>query len=378
LKRRLHSFIEALRAAGLQITVAETLDAMRAASISGVERSALREGLATTLVKDEADRPAFDVVFERFFAVPRRPRRKDDRRQPAEEGNGGGAGKPGTLGRAGPETERPPAQPSNRRTTEPRHAITGERQIHQERGHRLARRRTLYNTAFHEMAERQAEECDVLAAELAQRFRAHLRRRQRSAHHGRLDVRRTLRRSISRGGVPIDPAFRRRHKGRPDLVALCDHSYSVATASRFLLALVMPAHEFFRRLRLFAFVDRPVEVSLERGALVPHETLDLYARSDFGRVLVEFWARYEPLLTRNTILLILGDARNNRRPPRADLLGRMRAKVREVVWLNPEPQRRWNLDDSVMRAYHPHCDAVLAASSVRELYNALRRAFRAL
>ena len=171
-------------------------------------------------------------------------------------------------------------------------------------------------------------------------------------------------------------ALRHRNPGRPDLVALCDLSHSVATASRFLLALLTPAHHFFRRVHLFAFVDRPVEVSIEADQLVPHDHLDLHARSDFGRVLVDFLTRHEALLNRNTLLLVLGDARNNRRPPRADILARMRTGLRHVVWLNPEAPQRWNTGDSVMALYARCCDTVVAADTPRALYVALRRTLR--
>jgi uncharacterized protein with von Willebrand factor type A (vWA) domain len=175
--------------------------------------------------------------------------------------------------------------------------------------------------------------------------------------------------------VPIQPAFRARRPGAPDLVALCDCSHSVATATRFLIGLLQPAHEFFRRVRLFAFVDEPIEISVEDGRLVPHEHLDLYARSDFGKVLVMFRERYESLLNRNTILLILGDARNNRRPPRADVLARFGTAVRRLVWLNPEPIERWNTGDSVLRTYQRACHELLAASTIQELHTALGRCF---
>ena len=229
---------------------------------------------------------------------------------------------------------------------------------------------------FTTMSPREVEACDLLVAELAQRFQRRLSRRQRAGSAGRLDVRRTLRQSIGTGGVPIEPAFRRRRPGRPDLLVLCDYSHSIATASHFLIGLLLPSAAFFRRVHLFAFVDRPVEISIEHGRLVPHTELDLYARSDFGRVLVEFQERYAILITRNTIVLILGDARNNRRPPRADILAKTHAGARQLVWLNPEPQRRWNTGDSVMNAYQRHCDTVLAAGSLRELQGALRRVFR--
>ena len=382
MKTHLLQFIDSLRDAGLSVTAAETMDAVRAASITGIERAQLREGLAAALVKDEADRPAFIDLFDRYFAAPGRQRRKGERPQPTGEGEGRGRGKPGLLPRSDqrPEKQRPeprrPASPHQQLAEQHRNDGKHEHKK-EERGDQLARQRALLQIPFREMSAPEIEDCDELVAELARRFRAHLCRRQRATRRGRLDIRRTIRRSMSTGGIPVEPAFRERRPGRPDLLALCDHSHSVATASRFLLALLVPAHTFFRRVGLFAFVDSPVEISFEAGHVVPHAELDLYARSDFGKVLLLFWEQHRHLLNRNTILLILGDARNNRRPPRADVLARLRAIVRQIVWLNPEEPARWNTGDSVIATYQRHCDALLAASDLRHLYAALRRLFRA-
>ncbi len=380
MKTRLLTFVDVLRREGLSVTVAETLDAMRAVGAVGVERAALREALAATLVKSEADRPTFVELFDRFFAVPARHRGKGVRPQPSDEGTGRGTGTPGGLPRLVAQRERPsqrnqPAQPRVDRPQPPPHR-RAQVPPPQKAGERLARQRALQVMPFREMHAHHVEECAALVAELAQHFRARISRRQRAARHGSLDVRRTLRRSIEHGGVPIEPAFRWRRPGRSDLVGLCDCSHSVATASNFLLGLLGPALGFFRHVRLFAFVDRPVEISIEGGRVIPHQALDLYAHSDFGRVLEELWTGYEPILTRNTVVLILGDARNNRRPPRADLLGRIHSVVRQVVWLNPEIPQLWNTGDSVMRAYKRYCHAVLAASNLRELLLALRHVFR--
>ena len=97
MKDRLLSFIDALREAGLAITLAEALDAMHVVGVTGVEPQAFREGLAAALVKDEADRPAFDAVFERFFAVPARGRGLGERPRPSDEGQGRGSGRAQTA-----------------------------------------------------------------------------------------------------------------------------------------------------------------------------------------------------------------------------------------------------------------------------------------
>jgi uncharacterized protein with von Willebrand factor type A (vWA) domain len=67
LRDALLDFIGDLRAAGVRISVAESLDAMRAVAAAGLARSRMREALATALIKEEADRAIFDEIFGRRF-----------------------------------------------------------------------------------------------------------------------------------------------------------------------------------------------------------------------------------------------------------------------------------------------------------------------
>ncbi|WP_433337975.1 vWA domain-containing protein [Spirillospora sp. CA-294931] len=61
-------FVAALREAGLPVSVAEGLDAVRALQlIDLVERESLRAAYAATLVKRPAHRPAFDTLFDLWF-----------------------------------------------------------------------------------------------------------------------------------------------------------------------------------------------------------------------------------------------------------------------------------------------------------------------
>src|SRR4029077_14919284 len=79
--------------------------------------------------------------------------------------------------------------------------------------------------------------------------------RRRVARTGQLDVRRTLRRAIASGGVPLDPAWRRRRRPRPRLLVLCDVSGSVAEFAKFTLSLLHALHAELPRLRSFVFAD---------------------------------------------------------------------------------------------------------------------------
>lgn len=88
-----------------------------------------------------------------------------------------------------------------------------------------------------------------LARKLATRLAA-----RRRAARGRIDLRRTLRRSLSTGGVPLRPAYRLRRPARPELVLLCDVSGSVAGFADFTMLLVRAMSEQFSKVRVFAFV----------------------------------------------------------------------------------------------------------------------------
>ena len=100
MRERLLGFVDALRAEGVVPSVGESMDAVRAVAAAGVERPALREALAATLVKDHADRGAFDALFDRYFAAPGRRRDSGRRMQATEEGAGAGSGEGVGRGRA--------------------------------------------------------------------------------------------------------------------------------------------------------------------------------------------------------------------------------------------------------------------------------------
>jgi uncharacterized protein with von Willebrand factor type A (vWA) domain len=367
-KERLVQFVDSLREAGVRVSPAETLDAVCAAAAIGIERPLLRAALAAALVKDHADRDTFDAAFDRFFALPpaHRPAR---RAKPLGSGDAGGSGETGWEGRKSRHEPRA-SRAARLRQQDPQPSHQAAR--------RLARRRALAQMPFRDLDPRSAAELPELSRELSRRFRRRVSRRRQRARHGRVDLRRTARRALARGGIPLEIVLHKPRPRRIDLLALVDLSHSTATAAEFLLSVLAPARHYFRRARLFGYVDAPAEIVLQAGHVVPVEPLDLHARSDFGAVLRIWFDRPRCVVGRNTLLLILGDARNNRRPPRGDLLARLHAAARAVVWVNPEEPRRWNSGDSVMANYARHVDLLLPAWNAASLARALDRVTRLL
>src|ERR1043165_9388148 len=90
MRARILAFVQTLRADGIEVSVAEAMDAVAAVSAAGVERDVLRESLAATLVKDEAERATFDTLFEVAFPLIG-PGTAGQRRRRRVRGAGGGA-----------------------------------------------------------------------------------------------------------------------------------------------------------------------------------------------------------------------------------------------------------------------------------------------
>ncbi len=215
-----------------------------------------------------------------------------------------------------------------------------------------------------------------VVAKLARRIKDALALRQRQEQKGRIDTRRTTRKSLSYGGVPMEIFLKRRHREKPKLITICDVSDSVRNASRFMLQLVWSLQECFSRVRSYVFVSEiaevtqafsihPVERAIEwalKGAPV-----DYHCRSDFGFAFSRFATTELESLDRKTTILLLGDARNNYNDPQAWALRQIRERVKGIIWLNPEGQWGWGIGDSVMPLYAPACDIVRECRTIGQL-----------
>jgi uncharacterized protein with von Willebrand factor type A (vWA) domain len=197
---------------------------------------------------------------------------------------------------------------------------------------------------------------------LARRLASRLTARQRHGRRGRLDFRRTVRASLSTGGVPLTTHHRPRRPHKPELVILCDASDSVSAFAHFTLLLTFALREQFTRVRAFAFIDSTDEITrffapgvdvadamtrLAREA----DLVWITGRSNYGHAFEVFADRYGDAVTPKTSLLILGDARSNYGDLALPRLKSIVSQARHAYWLNPEPRRDWDTGDSAASAY---------------------------
>ena len=177
---------------------------------------------------------------------------------------------------------------------------------------------------------------------LSRKLAVRLARRRRRRHRGPVDLRHTVRRSLSTGGVPIDLRFKPPRPAKPEIFVIADVSGSVASFARFTLHLVHAISSQFSKVRSFVFVDGLDEVTrLFEGVDDPAEAVarinaeaDVIAfdgHSDYGRALAQLpralRRRTSPGARRSSSWATRATT-TTRRTPRSSPTSRYRAKAR--------------------------------------------------
>ena len=234
--------------------------------------------------------------------------------------------------------------------------------------------------------ERERADLEEALRRLARRLRGARTSRQRNTPRGRVSPGRTMRRNMRYEGVPFQPVTTSRVADKPRLLLLADVSLSVRATARFTLHLVHGMQSLFTQARSFAFVDAPVEITelfaehpLERAlglvfdGLPAGGLLDVDASSDYGAAFTRLLSEHSAALDRRTTLIVLGDGRGNGNDARVDTFQEITRRVRETIWLTPEPRYSWPLGSCDLPRYAEFCDRVQVVGDLSGLQQAAQQ-----
>lgn len=317
-------FITAARGAGVRISPAESIDAMRAAEVIGYsDRGTLRDVLALVLAKTPEEKAAlsecFDLYFRRDHLAAADPASVRDSAIGAVGEGAGGTGAGGGLGQmlldndtatlaltmetAGEEAGIGNIRFFTQRNLYARRVlermglrgleadITALRSTNDlNRARRLEaalatlrnqvrdfvdrnlllfargeteefREELLKSTRLSNLDKRDYERMRALVRTMARRLATRYAKPRRRHMRGQLDVRRTLRRNMGWGGVPFVTIWKEKRIEKPRVIVLCDVSGSVAAFAQFLLMFLYALNEALADIRSFAFAGSLIEVS---------------------------------------------------------------------------------------------------------------------
>jgi uncharacterized protein with von Willebrand factor type A (vWA) domain len=239
------------------------------------------------------------------------------------------------------------------------------------------RQQSLQEKSFYNLTEEDMRKMREVVERLAQKLKNIISIRRKRERRGKFDLKHTIRRNMSRDGVPFELIFKHRRKDRPKLVILCDISSSVSNVSRFMLQFVYSLQEAFTKIRSFVFVaelgevtqlfrDHDIYTAIDQ-ALEGGGVINPYTRSNFGMAFHVFWRDYLAALDNRTTVVVIGDARNNYNDPRVWCLREIHRKAKNLLWINPESPGAWGFGDSVMDRYQPHCNLAEECRNLRQL-----------
>ena len=447
MREQLHRFFRAARGAGVRVSPAESIDAMKAvADVGFADRGILRDTLLLTLAKSEDEKQALGECFDLFFNQPEVKHgtateeaaesvRPDSTASEAQPGDGGeplpALGEltqmlmsrdrtaiAAALARAANAASLSDIRYFTQRgivSTRILEALGIERfrddldaltAANPAEAERLAaalvalrenvrdvvnqglllygreesenlRHEILRNAPFARLERRQVEQMKALIRAIARRLRERYSKPRKRQRRGHLDTRRTLRRNAAWGGVPFLTSWKRRHRDRPKIVAICDVSGSVAQVSDFFLLLIHSLHEVVDDVRSFAFSGHLIEVSDILDTKSPEEAMSEimskvgFGSSDYGGSFVDFERDWIRTVTPKTTVIVLGDARTNNLDPRADILRVISERSKRLVWLNPEGRMAWGWGDSEMPRYAAFCSVVRQCATAKQLERAV-------
>nr|MCU0584058.1 VWA domain-containing protein [Syntrophales bacterium] len=330
--RVLEQFVTVLRRSGVRVSVSETMDAVRAAALSGYEdRQLLQDVLGASLAKTRPEKRIFEECFDVFFNVESFGSGNNCARPPGTapaepsgapltqmllSGSGSGLalafqeaaqasgikdirypfqrglymqkllqamGLDGLNGdiqdqaaRGGPEAAALAKTLEAMRDElmdQARDLVERQLDLYASRRYDEMLERQLSHTNLSALEERDLIRMQAIVQRLVKRLKDRYSRRPKVARRGQLDLKRTMRRNIVYGGIPFDPRWKDRRIERPELVVLCDVSRSVSNVVRFLLLILYSLNEVISRIRSFAFCTNLVEVSACFGKYAVHEAI---------------------------------------------------------------------------------------------------------
>ena len=370
---RLAAFLRTLRENAFAVGLREGQDAA-ALLASGYARKPglLRSAFKHLFAARKADWERFDGLFDAFWLGRRVRSRSQVTGSTAPQNNPAVKNLAGEVTNAGP-------QPTLDQMPAGDEAGSNERGG-EGRADGASRAENLAETDFRKIADpAQMEEAHAIAARLATAMRTKLTRRDLARRRGyRLDLRRTIHRNISHGGVPVSLVKQRRKERPLRLVMLLDASGSMSMYTAVFLRFIHGALDAFREAEAFLFHTRLVHLSdamKERDAQRALDRLSMMAQgagggTRIGESLATFnrWHAARVVHSRTCVMIVsdgyeTGDAAQLGRE-----MAQLSRRCRRIVWLNPMIGWEGYAPEAAgIRAALPHVDLYAPAHTLRSL-----------
>lgn len=358
------AFCRYLRTEGFAIAAPEEADALRSIEILEPYHNSetLRLALKTILTRSQLQAERFDELYSYYWKQVEKA--VDSKIADQENKNGKQSAKP--------KSQDPQFQAL-------KDWLFGGKKTEEEINlHTYSAAETLVKKDFSNLSEDEIREIHEVILMIARRLARQQNRRWLKNKNGKLDIRRTMRQNMRRGGEILDILKMKKRKQRIQLVLLCDVSKSMELYSRFLIQFAFAFQQVFRRIETFVFSTSLVKISdILRGQSFEKILNDLSENihnwsggTRIGESLRDFVENYSAKdLNSKTIVIIMSDGWDT---GDLDILEENMAfihkKAHKVIWLNPlAGNAQYEPNTEGMKKAMPYVDVFSAGHSVESL-----------
>ena len=230
----------------------------------------------------------------------------------------------------------------------------------------------LSKTRLNNLEHHYLHKVHTLVRKMAKKLAARHSHKRRAYKRGRLNMSKTIRGGIANDGVMFKTYWKKVRKEKPQILAICDVSGSVAAYAKFLLLFLYSLQDVLPKVRSFAFSSHLGEVTHYFDDYPVEKAIELInwkygGATDYGNSLNDLAKLALDDINSNTTVIILGDARNNNGDPKLEIMQSIYQRSRQVIWLNPESRKAWGTGDSDMLRYQSACHFTAECNNLKQL-----------
>ena len=234
----------------------------------------------------------------------------------------------------------------------------------------------LRKTDFSRLSEMDSKWMEEIAQKLWEQMSMRLKRKLKATPRGgQLDLKRTIRASLSYGGDPIKLQYKNRKPRKPRLITILDVSGSMDKYSFFLLRFLFALRSCFEKLETFIFSTQLMRITEELQAKNLDYTLAMLSSqanhwsggTRIGECFKTFNDQHaKRILNGDSTVIILSDGLDTGDPEDlARELKKIKLRTRQLVWLNPlKGMQGYEPVQKGMRAALPEVDVFKSAHNL--------------
>lgn len=367
-----------LREDGLSVSIRSTMTAIDTYNLIGDDDfSLLKSALRSVYVKNKYDIPKFDEAFAlTFMEKPAQTVTEEIRRETDRVSKGKINSNKFKINKKKSKKPMPMKISAEQALKE----FSG-RPFMENRDEDLTRDNEILNrdlTRLNQFDQRVFELCQELGKRIANK---HSRRARLATSH-KIDIRRTMRRNMKYGGVPIELVNVKPNPHKKEHLFLNDISGSCEWISSWFFMLMFACQASFKQSRMFEFDNKTIETTqfLKEKYMVNAfaEIRMLRMKNAMVRGTSNMYTAFKSFMDQNNLskksyIIILSDCRDwagpkvEGVPASVELIREMSRASKKVIILNPEDKKKWDVVDSCVSLYSDAGAKVYEVSTLNQL-----------